>query len=76
MALIPGFFLYNKNKGVVVWKFILFLVLCFILGILFVYFLIPEFFSGPIIEKIPIIIEEQNEEVMVSVFRKGLFFLK
>ncbi|MFW6287191.1 MAG: hypothetical protein ACOC2J_00390 [bacterium] len=64
MALIPGFFSNNSDHKIDWKKFIVFLILCLILGIALIYFLLPGFFSGPVIERIPIIIENQNEEVI------------
>ncbi len=65
MSLIPEFFSDNQEKSKINWKSFVFLLgLCLILGIALIYFVLPGFFSGGIIQRIPIIIEQQNEEVM------------
>ncbi|MFP4662439.1 MAG: hypothetical protein ACLFPF_09620 [Halanaerobiales bacterium] len=64
MALIPDFFSNNSSHKTEWKKFIIFLILCLVLVLGIIYLFIPGFFSGPVVERIPIIIEEQTEEVM------------
>ncbi len=65
MSLFPEFFSNNHGNKKIDWKsFVFLLSLCLILGILLIYFLLPGFFSGRVIQRIPIIIEQQKEEVM------------
>lgn len=60
----------GKKNRPVNWKlFVFFLILCFIFIFLLIYFLLPGFFSGPIIERIPIIIEDLTDEVRGFVWR-------
>ncbi len=64
MTLVPGLFSNNDGQKAN-WKgFIFFLLICLILGVGLIYIIFPGFFSGPAIQRIPIIIENQNEEVM------------
>ncbi len=72
MSLIPEFFSDNNENRKIDWKSFVFLLgLCLILGIVLLYFILPGFFSGRIIQRIPIIIEQQNEEVMSEGFKNG-----
>lgn len=64
MALNFNSFSKDKNRSGS-WKiFLLFLIFCLLFVILLIYFLLPGFFLEPIIEKIPIIIERQTDEVI------------
>lgn len=54
----------GKDKKPFRWKwFILFLLIFFLLLSLIIYIIFPDFFSGPEIKRIPIIIEWESDEV-------------
>ncbi len=60
----------GKDRKPFNWKrFILFLVLTFLLLSLLIYLVFPGFFSGPDIKRIPIIIEWERGEVRGIVWR-------
>lgn len=53
-----------KNDNGVNWRYFpLFLLIVFIIAILLIYLLIPSFFTGPEIRRIPIIINEEPDKV-------------
>lgn len=63
----------GKGKKTFNWKlFILFLVITFLFLSLLIYLLLPGFFSGPDIKRIPIIIEWGRDEVRGLLWRLTL----
>ncbi|MFW6306289.1 MAG: hypothetical protein ACOC1N_02775 [Bacillota bacterium] len=65
MSLIPDFFSDNDRKANLRLFFIIFIISLIVI-VTVIYFLFPGFLRGPIIEKIPIIIEENSDEVRNS----------
>ena len=58
------FWPYKEDKKINWGLFPLFLIICLLVSMLLIYFILPSFFSGDVIKRIPIIINDGREKAL------------